>query len=165
MAFLPAYAHWLRGEVEETLREVETVTSTIPSRKNGPREQAALARPQFYLQFAGSFYLALGQLDKAEELFNAIPSFRWRPGNRNTPTDRLLYKGWVARIRDDEQGLHETMTAYIDLARTAGYTRHLATYLGGFVLGCRCQPTLKTRRSMNANWCQVSWPFDDFHST
>ena len=81
VTFLPAYAHWLRGEIEEALREVEKVTSTIPSRTDGPREKLALTTPSRYLQLGGMFYLALGQLDKAEELFNAMPSFRRVPGN------------------------------------------------------------------------------------
>ena len=96
VALFPAYEHWLHGEIDEVFRDVETLTGGIPSL---PTDRAQ----QTYSFQAATFYLALGRLERARELFAQGQS-------------ATLMLPWLADCLDD----FEALRGYWSALRTAG---------------------------------------------
>ena len=71
VAFFPAYEHWLHRRIDETLSNVDTVAETIEFRRDD--------RGLGYEVWAGAFYLALGQLEKARSGSERPSSSREKP--------------------------------------------------------------------------------------
>ena len=103
VAFFPVYEHWLHRRIDETLSELDTVAGTIEFRDD---------RREFsYEYWAGAFYLALGQLEKAAEWFGA---------SNRMPSANHYYLAWIADAVDDYEGLGNRLRAYTEARRAAG---------------------------------------------
>ncbi|MEE8606399.1 MAG: hypothetical protein V3S55_02250, partial [Nitrospiraceae bacterium] len=89
--FFPVYDHWLQGQLEEALAEVNQGAQGIHSRSGAARNQWAW--------YAGGAYLTLGKLEAAEEMFQNV---------RNTPWRHQLL-AMVAWARGDQQAVREIL--------------------------------------------------------
>ena len=100
--FFPAYEHWFRGELDEAIREIEAVSRTIPDRTSATGSDRNL---QDYLySSAGTLYVAVGQLQRAQASFENI---------REVNT-RHLFLSWLAYDLGDFAGLRDHLRLVSD---------------------------------------------------
>ena len=104
VAMYPAQADWVRGEFAQGLREAEKVAASISAQ--GAMEQYAVR------WYVGSFYLALGKLQAAEEIFQHMRG----------PSEELALVAWglgdQQAAREHLRGAPSSHRAAILLART-----------------------------------------------
>ena len=93
-----AREHWLRGDVEKTLSEVDRLAQTLKSR-------SAKERRSFSYKVASS-YLALGMLQAAEELFQSPDTSRPKIHNAHILDELAI----VALAREDQAALRQRLT-------------------------------------------------------
>jgi tetratricopeptide (TPR) repeat protein len=65
MELFPAFEYWSRGQIEESSKATDRVASRIQSLRAWPRT--------LFVNYVGTFYLTLGRLRAAEELFRKDP--------------------------------------------------------------------------------------------
>ncbi len=85
------YDLWLRGDLDKALQQVDPVVRSIPARAAEERKPFAYA--------AGVFFLSLGKIAAAEEIFRAMTN----------PGDRADLLALATLIRGDEQALKEQL--------------------------------------------------------
>jgi tetratricopeptide (TPR) repeat protein len=110
LALHPAYEHWLRGDVQQTLEVTSRVAQTLPSR--GGQE-----RHIYSLSYVVGAWMALGRFNAAEAEIRGYPEPARSWGLAN-----------MAFVRGDTQG-------FLEMMRTAGPSeRFHRSYISGILL-------------------------------
>ena len=102
LTLLPAYDHWVQGEVNEAFIAVEAWAQSYAAWSSTIQ---AVYAPRL-----GSFYWALGQLGRAKDLLGRSPV--------------ALRHGYLVAFADaidDHEGLHDHMTAFMSLQPSNRY--------------------------------------------